>query len=347
VDGWTVRVGADGIGARTHVGGTVPAHGGDLGGTGGSELLGARYGDAVSGASVEAEHRWGALTARVGARADRFNLAHEATVDPRANVTVDLTQRQRVSAAWGIYHQAPDAAYFAYAGPAGLDAMRAQHVVLGYEVGGENAPWHVRVETYRKRYDALPFESSPSVFTSTGYGWAQGLDLFAHVKRAPLDLTATYSYLEAERRWTPFEDRGKYSTVPDGAWAPAFAMPHSAHMIARLDLTRRWQASAGWRVNSGRLETPVAGAIPTPNGFAPVYGAINSERLPRYERLDLTLNYLTQLLGSKNAILFAAVGNAFARRNFFEYAYSSDFSTRRPITSAAPRVVYVGMTLTR
>jgi hypothetical protein len=78
----------------------------------------------------------------------------------------------------------------------------------------------------------------------------------------------------------------------------------------------------------------------------PIDGAINSERLPRYERTDLTLTYLSTLLRSR-AVLFASVGNLFARVNFFEYAYSADFSARHPVTSATPRVVYAGITLTK
>jgi vitamin B12 transporter len=344
---WTLRIGADGIVAWTHVDGTVPSHGGDLGGIAGSDPLHARYGDRVAGADVETERRWGPLTTRIGMRTDRFDLAREQTIDPRVNAAIDVAHGQRVSAAWGLYHQAPEAAYFAFKGSSGLDAMRAQHLVLGYEYGIETDPLHLRIETYRKTYRALPLESAPNVFTSSGYGSARGVDLFAHAKHAPFDLTASYSYLDAARRWTAFEDRGKYSIVPDGAWPPAFAMPHTARAMARVDLTRRWQAGAGLRISSGRLDTPIVGATPTATGFLPIYGAINSERLPRYQRLDLTLSYLTQLLGSRSASLFAAVGNAFGRRNFFEYAYSSDFSTRRPITSAVPRVVYFGMSVTR
>jgi hypothetical protein len=141
-------------------------------------------------------------------------------------------------------------------------------------------------------------------------------------------------------------DRGKFSTLPPGTWQPDFDIPHTAHVMARLDLTRRLSASTGWRLSSGRPYTPIVGAVPTTAGYVPLFGPINSERLPRYERTDLTLSYLSQLLHSRS-ILFASVGNLFARTNFFEYAYSSDFSLRRPVTSAAPRVVYFGITLTR
>src|SRR5262249_47387571 len=174
-----------------------------------------------------------------------------------------------------------------------------------------------------------------------------GLDLFAHVKRAPLDVIADYSWLDAERRWTPATDRGKYPVLPPGTWPPEFDITHTAHVLARVDLTRALAASAGWRISSGRLDTPCVGSGEPPAGFVPVYGPINSERLPNYARTDATVSYLSQLLGSKSTVLFASVGNLFGRVNFFEYAYSADFTQRRPVTSATPRVVYFGATFLR
>src|SRR5262249_62320792 len=165
---------------------------------------------------------------------------------------------QRATFAWGIYHQAPDAAYYGYVDRAngGLTAMRAQHTIAGYEIGDERRPVHLRAEAYRKTYDALPLEAVPGFFSSTGYGSAHGLDLFAHVKRAPLDVIADYSWLDAERRWTPATDRRKYPVLPPGTWPPEFDITHTAHVLARVDLTRALAASAGWRISSGRLDTP-------------------------------------------------------------------------------------------
>jgi vitamin B12 transporter len=353
VGAWTLRIGGDGIDARTHIDGSVPTRGGDLGGISGTTAIDVRYGEIVSGGYAEAQRRWGRLTTIAGGRVERFDLAGQTTIDPRLNLRIDLASHQQLSIVWGVYHQAPDASYYSHVGDEGLQAMRAQHVVAGYEYGAEGETLHLRAEGYWKKYDALPLEQSrgadgAGLFTSDGYGSAHGLDFFAHVKQRRVDLTADYSWLSAERRWTAVLDRGKFTTPASGTWRPDFEIPHTAHVMARVDVTRGLSAGAGWRGSSGRLDTPVVGASVTPAGFAPIYApVINSERLPRYERTDLTVTYLTQLLGSRSAILFASVGNLFARANFFEYAYSPDFSQRRPVTSAAPRVVYFGMTLMR
>jgi outer membrane receptor protein involved in Fe transport len=79
----------------------------------------------------------------------------------------------------------------------------------------------------------------------------------------------------------------------------------------------------------------------------PVYGDVNSERLPAYTRLDASASYRLVRENGRSYIVFASVTNVFARRNSFEYAYSADFSERTPITSAAPRSLYVGFSVTR
>ena len=343
---WTLGLGGDRIDARTHLDGTVPERGGDLGGVSGSTPLDVGYGDVVSGAYVETERRIAAATVTVGARAQQFSLARETAIDPRVNVAVDVASHQKLSFAWGLYRQAPDASYYSHVSNAGLQAMRARHLVAGYEYGSEDGPVHLRAETYWKQYEALPLENAGGLFVSNGYGSAHGVDLFGHMKSRRLDVTADYSWLAAERRWTAVLDRGKFTMLPAGTWRPDFDIPHTAHVMTRFDFTRRLSTSAGWRISSGRLDTPVVGAVSTTAGYVPIYGAINSERLPRYERTDLTVSYLSQLLHSR-AVLFASVGNLFARTNFFEYAYSANFSARRPVTSATPRVVYFGVTLTR
>lgn len=347
VGGWTLRVGGDGIDARTHIDGTVPMKGGDLGGVSGSMPIDVRYSDLVSGVYVEAVRRVGRVTTIAGGRAQRFDLAQETTFDPRVNVTIDTARHQKASFAWGLYHQAPDASYYSHVDNGRLQAMRARHLVAGYEYGAESEPVHWRVEGYWKQYESLPLESAARLFTSDGYGAAHGLDLFGHVKHARFDLTADYSWLSAERRWTAVLDRDRFTIPASGTWRPDFDIPHTAHVMARVDVTRALSASVGWRASSGKLDTPVVDATAAPGGYVPIYGPINSERLPRYERADLTVSYLTQVPGSRSAILFAAVGNLFARANFFEYAYNADYSQRRPVTSAAPRVVYFGISLTR
>jgi hypothetical protein len=87
-------------------------------------------------------------------------------------------------------------------------------------------------------------------------------------------------------------------------------------------------------------------AIRVGDGYAPVFGPINSERLPRYERLDLSVNWLLPA-GDGAVGFFAALDNALGRNNYFDYRYAPDYSSRRPAVSTSQRSVYVGATFRR
>jgi hypothetical protein len=63
--------------------------------------------------------------------------------------------------------------------------------------------------------------------------------------------------------------------------------------------------------------------------------------MPRYERVDLSASWL-RVIGGRMITFFASVDNALGRANVFEYAYSADYTTRRPVVTAHPRSVYVG-----
>ena len=43
----------------------------------------------------------------------------------------------------------------------------------------------------------------------------------------------------------------------------------------------------------------------------------------------------------------ASLDNALGRENAFDVAYSADYTTRRPITTATPRSFYIGCSITR
>ena len=132
-----------------------------------------------------------------------------------------------------------------------------------------------------------------------------------------------------------------FDVLETGTWTPYFAIPHGFRATITAKVTDTMTASASWRTASGRSFTPVVAARSGERGYVPVYGAINSERAPRYERLDLGIDVVTPF----GPILFAAVTNALGRQNVLDYAYSPDYGERRPVAIALPRAVYFGMTV--
>jgi hypothetical protein len=331
----------------TSVDGRVPVRGGDFGGIAGIAGFAIDRSDWRTGAGATFSRRARSFTPEVGLRIDRFDAAEAWTIAPRGGIRWQVSKSHMLRVAAGKYHQAPAPGYFDLDRGAGrLRPMEATHYVIGYEHGQATQLLFFRAEGYWKKYRSLPLEDAIAAFTSTGYGTARGIDLFTRRIWPRLDLRVSGSVLHARRRWTAPEQRERYP-LPDGTWIPDFAIPYSWVVVANVPVVRSLSVAGTWRVAAGRPFTPVTGVVSTPNGVTPVWGSINSERLPRYERLDLAASVLTPMGDRTTAVFFASVDNLLDRRNLFEYAYSADYSIRRPVRSAAPRSFYVGCSISR
>jgi hypothetical protein len=161
------------------------------------------------------------------------------------------------------------------------------------------------------------------------------------------DIRASASWLSTKRRWTSPDQDNRYPVPATGLWRPDFDVPYSAQLVANVPLSRSVTLGTSWKIAAGRPFTPAIGATVTPSGYAPSWGPINSERLPHYGRFDLSVSYQRTLGRMTNAVFFLSVDNVTNRSNFFAYAYSPDYTIRRPVPGAAPRGIYVGCSLTR
>ena len=344
---WNLLVGLDGDHAGTLIDGHVPQRGGDFGGTGGTSGFRVDRDDWRLGSYIEGSRTLGRLTPTIGVRIDRFAREQSTTTDPRISAAFKIARTQQLRVAAGIFHQAPSTAYFdAVRGATHLPTMMAAHYVVGYELGSAEGTGFLRIEGYHKKYSRLPLENAAFGFAGDGYGTAKGIDFFARRAWDRLELRISTSWLDARRRWTPPEQRDRYP-LPQGTWAPDFSIPWSGDLVANMPLFGPLALGAGWRAASGRPNTPVIGVRQNSRGIEPVYGSINSERLPHYQRLDLSTSALFPVSAGGVLILFASVDNVLARGNFFEYAYSSDYSVRRPIITTSPRTFYFGASFTK
>lgn len=342
-----LRAGADGENASTEMAGTRSIRGGDFAGAGGAIDFRVAHGDVHAGAYGEIEETFGRFTPTLGIRVDGDRSIDSFTVDPRLNVTYALTPNQKLRFAWGIYHQAPSPQYFdRVAGATSLDPMQAMHWIVGYELGAADGPYFARVEAYDKTYRDLPLQSASKGFTSEGYGYARGVDLFVAKKWTKVDVRASFSILDAKRRWTPAEQQDRF-VVPQGEWRPDFEIPQSLTLIANYILTEQLSGGLSFITATGKPHTPIVGATQGQYGLLPVYGAINSERFPRYARCDLNFTWRAKPVGRATLLYFAAINNVFARQNITDYTYSADYSTRAPVVNLAPRSVYFGLTIYR
>jgi hypothetical protein len=280
------------------------------------------------GAYAEGEVIAGRFSITAGLRSDRLPGETDATVDPRAALAARIgTWTARLSG--GLFHQGRwrgDAAIPDAGTPSGL-AREARHLVLGLE--RESAAGLLRAEAFVKEYDDYrAFGAGPGI-TSTR---ARGGDLIAQRLTGPLTGFLGYSWLDAS------------SVLADGQRVRgAFDVTHSATASITASLPGGWSVGTTARYGTGAPKTPVLGGQQMPDGrTVPVYGAIMSDRLPAYARMDARVMRHIRLPGTL-LTTFLEVINVANRANVASYTYDPTYTSRETVhTFFAKRTVVMG-----
>jgi vitamin B12 transporter len=288
-----------------------------------------------SGAFAEADWR-GLDRVRVigGVRTDYSSFTRVRTAEPRVSAVYMASSGLQVTGAWGGYHQVPDPLYFASGlGRDDLQPMFARQLVLGAQLGRDARV--ARLEVYDKAYAELVGLSTDKVLTGGGTGFARGADLF--LKRdffTWLSTRASYSYVDS-RRTDP--STGAQASAP-------FDITHSLALVADQALPAGWSVSAAVRYATGKPFTPVTAATfdARRHTWHPQYGPPFSERLPSFQRLDLSLSRVKRLSPRTLLVYFASINNVFDRSNIYQYAYNTDYTQRTAVRSLFNRSFYIG-----
>ena len=83
------------------------------------------------------------------------------------------------------------------------------------------------------------------------------------------------------------------NTATDESFPFEYDQPVAVTLVGNYQINDKWDVGAKWWYHSGAPYTPVTGATADPERegrYIPVYGDINSERMPNYHRLDLRLS---------------------------------------------------------
>lgn len=268
------------------------------------------------------------LTAEAGVRFDRHTLTDDSLWSPRLNVGWRLGDRSLFRASWGRFHQSqrPYELLVEDGQTALQPAERADHWVLGYELllGDETLrAGGLRIELFRReienpriRWENLlePINVFPEIEPDRARiaperSTAEGLEILL---RGTLG-NRTSGWLAYT--WSESLD------VVEGHEAPRpLDQTHAvvAHLGRRLG--RHWDLTAAWHYHTGWPTTPVlvreihaTGDEEGPE-LGLVFGALRSERLPDYHRLDLRASRAWELRRS-TLRFFLDVQNVYDRQN--------------------------------
>lgn len=290
---------------------------------------------------------------RHGRRAVRGAVGDEVA-SPRVNLAWRLGERSVARAAWGRFAQSQRPyEVFVEDGDVSLGPPEeADHWVVGVETLPRRNRWGVeavRLELYRRDIDAprpryenlleplnfFPEIEPDRVRIDPAESRAEGVELFVRARRGSrLDGWLTYAYASTEDR-------------VDGRWVPrASDQPHTVTADLAYRAGPRWTLNLAWRYHTGWPTTPVlvteidlpdepgdeppepgepgddAAAGLRPPGAAAddgpelalVFGALRSERLPVYHRLDLRVSRRWPVRHGELTV-YADVQNLYDREN--------------------------------
>lgn len=241
---------------------------------------------------------------------------------------------------WGQYHKFTDnfAEVAKGFGNPDLKQSTSDHYTLGIE-HQLNETLLIKFDSYYKTFDDLVvanIDPTTPRYTNDADGHAYGFELFLNKSFSEGWygwVSAAYS--ETRRRNKLTGEDFKYN----------YDQPWIVNLVSNHELNQDWTLGFKWRYQSGQLITPVVSAAQTnidnPDKYVPVYGDLNSRRLPDIHKLDIRLDRNYQYK-KWNMDLYVEVLNVYNQANVSGYKYNEDYTDKEDITGL-PTIVSFGI----
>lgn len=269
------------------------------------------------------------LTPRVGATPPIGYSRIEPAFDPRVSIAWHPTSRFSMTAAGGLYHQAPEPEEMS--ATFGTPALGLSRAVVG-SVGESlkiTDTLSLSATVFYKSLDHLVVRSRLSTprlaqaLVQDGEGRAYGAQVLVRQELwRGFFGWISYSMGRSERRY-----RG------DPGWRLFdYDEPHVLAIVASKDLFG-FTFGARLRYTTGAPRTPVVGSFydARADRYEPVFGAQNAERLPEFFQLDLRVERSFSLQPF-TLLGYLDVLNVTYQKNAEEVTYSYDYKKRDHIT---------------
>ena len=254
-----------------------------------------------------------------GLRLSGEDYLAENFAEPRLGIEWDVGTNTLITAGWGRHHQFPsrDQVIKVFGNP-NLHHTRAEHSVVGVEHTVD--AWSWKIETYYKNYDQLVLPDPQLNYRNGGSGHAYGVETL--IKKAATGHWSGWTALSWSKSIRRNGDTGE-------SFAMDYDQPINITTVINWHANARWLFGMKWTAHSGSPYSPIASATEdTPK--KPIYGLLNSGRLPNYHRLDLraerSIDHDTWVMSYYFELI-----NAYNRKNVAGYHYNADYSVRTPV----------------
>jgi hypothetical protein len=260
----------------------------------------------------------------------RGYLRSEQIAEPRLAARWQATERLLVKAAYGQYHQAPDAEDLSpvFGNPT-LGFARASHYLAGVsarvleKLSAEATAFASLSDDLAAR-SPLPSPETGQALLNSRQGRAYGAQVLLRQELTRgLFGWVSYSVIRSERKDTP-----------ESAWRPFdYDQTHVATLVASYALPLGFEVGARLRYATGFPRTPVLGAYYNARRdlFEPAFGKQNSVRIPAFAQADVRVSKRFDL-GAAKLELYLDVQNVTNRSNREDIVYNYDYTAKSYIT---------------
>ena len=224
------------------------------------------------------------IFANAGLRYDYFEFNRNANFSPRISCSYTFNNGGIFKLAWGHYYQSPlyHELKFNTSRSDNTQNQKAVHYIAGYQQNITNL-FDFKIDYYYKDYQKLiPYDLRSGYKLSTqqnnAYGFARGIDIQLKFNLSSLSGWLCYGFMIAKEN-NKDDDLGYYPRSTD--------QRHSLAMICDWNITDRWRFYGKFLYGSGFPYTPFTFDLESQRF---VVGAMNSEYLPAYKRLDLRIS---------------------------------------------------------
>ncbi len=267
------------------------------------------------------------LTLVPGMRLELYEPAAIAPT-PRFVGRYQLDEPTVLKAGFGLFARAPDIDETdPFYGTPGLDAEKAIHASVGVERQLTSA-LDANVEFFGKSmWDLVTRVQADNDrgydYTNDAIGRVYGMELLLRLRpEGALYGWIAYTLLRSERRDQPGQEYRLFD----------FDQTHIFNLVLGYKVGD-WRFGARLRYVTGNPDTPVEFAIYDADAdvYLPVFGPLNSGRIPDFHQLDVRVDYEWQL-GPIDGSIYADVQNAYNQPNPEGFLYNFDYTERTRVT---------------
>lgn len=284
-----------------------------------------------------------------GVQASWDDYTQQQFLQPKLQTRWQFLDDWAFNTGYGMYHKLPDD-FFAYSPTTGnkdLKQPESTHYELGLEYQHSDSLL-AKFDVYYKTMDNLILARQDEAiypdlsedeylalprYTNDATGRAYGMELFVNK-----DITDDwYGWLSVAYSRTL-----RRNEITDQSFRYETDQPLIVNLVANYQWNDDWNLGMKWRMQSGQLITPVEGAYfdQDQNAYQPVYGDLNSERLPMQHSLDVRADRGMELFNMPTELYIEAI-NLYGQNNVEGYEYNGDYSSREEV-KALPTIVSFG-----